>query len=86
MSPGILDVLKNDVVFFDGEPLVPEGAAERALVVGTPQGDLEQDAVRLAGGPYDHSVVMHGIIFLSTQLSDISKITRGPARFESDVC
>jgi hypothetical protein len=36
MGPGILDVLENDVIFFDGEPLVPEAAAKRALVVGTP--------------------------------------------------
>jgi hypothetical protein len=64
MGPGILDVLKNDIIFLDGEPLVPEAAAKGTLVVGAPQGDLKQDAVRLAGGPYDHSVIMHETRFL----------------------
>jgi hypothetical protein len=53
------DILHDDVVRFDPEPLAPIGAAKGAFVVRTAHRHLQQNRVGLAGGPDDITFVMH---------------------------
>jgi len=53
----------------DAKLLLLVRGAEYALVVGTPDGELEDEAVSLARGPYDGPVVFgHRLLYLFSSL------------------
>jgi hypothetical protein len=59
------NVTRYNLVILDGEPFVLVGAAKRALIMRTAQGDLQQDAVGLAGRPDAIPLVVHAFVVKS---------------------
>ena len=64
------DVFQHLLDRTGSERLVSVGAAERAAVMGTAVGDLQDVAVRLAWRPDDHAVVSHGPIMSEDTATD----------------
>ena len=53
------DIFHNDRIRLNAEAFPGVGAAKRAFVSRASHGDLEQDTVRLAGGPDDIPFIVH---------------------------
>jgi len=63
MPGGIPDVAQDDLVILDSEAFVEIGTAKGATVMGTTEGHLQKDAVRLTGRPDARPLVMHAFLF-----------------------
>jgi len=80
MRPGQRDVFQDLRAPTGAEGLVQVGAAERAAVVGTAVGHLQDVAVRLARRPDDRAVVSHGPIIPERTTTDNSPYPLMPVR------
>ena len=71
---GKKDVAEDDAILLDPEALVRIRSAKGTAVMGTAQGDLQQDAVGLAGRPDAISFIMHAGHFQKPDPSSFSPL------------